>query len=91
MEFPLRTIKVGSRNIKREPWMTAGLLNSSRHKAKLLWKKLKKPTEQNILEYKIYLKLFNTIKRKAIIIYYNVLDQNRHNTKHTWNILKKAI
>ena len=51
-----------------------------------------KPTEQNILEYKIYLKLFNKIKRKAIICYYKtVLDQNRHNTKQTWNILKKAI
>ena len=48
MAFPIRTIKVVSRNIKREPWMTAGLLNSSRHKSKLLLKKLKKPTEKNI-------------------------------------------
>ena len=40
--FPLRTIKVGSRHIKREPWMTAGLLNSSRHKSKLLLTKFKK-------------------------------------------------
>ena len=72
--------------------MTAGLLNSSRHKSKLLLKKLKKPTEKNILEYKIYLKLFNKIKRKARIFYYKtVLNQNRHNTKQTWNILKKAI
>ena len=92
MAFPIRTIKVGSRNIKREPWMTAGLLNYSRHKSKLFLKKLKKPTKKNILEYKIYLKLFNKIKRKARIFYYKtVLDQNRHNTKQTWNILKKAI
>ena len=69
-----------------------GLLNSSRHKSKLLLKKLKKPTEKNILKYKIYLKLFNKIKRKARIFYYKtVLDQNRHNTKQIWNILKKAI
>ena len=55
-------------------------------------KKFKKPTEKNILEYKIYVKLFNKIKRKARICYYkNVLDQNRHSTKQTRNILKKAI
>ena len=47
----MKTVKIKSRNIKREPWMTMGLLNSSKTKSKLHLKKLKKPTQTNILEY----------------------------------------
>ena len=90
--FPLKTVKVRTRNIKREPWMTSGLLNSSRHKSKLHMKKLKKPTQINIQEFKTYLKLFNKIKRKAKITYYKtIIEENKHNTKQIWKVLKKAI
>ena len=37
--FPLRTIGAKSKNIKREPWFTNGLLTSSKKRAKLLTKK----------------------------------------------------
>jgi hypothetical protein len=90
--FPLKTTMVKSRNIKREPWMTVGLLNSSRQKSKLYAKKLKKPTDSNILQFKTYLKLFNKIKRKAKITYYKtILEENKNNIKQIWKVLKKAI
>ena len=90
--FPMKSIKIGTRSIKREPWMTVGLMNSSRHKSKLHIQKLKKPTEINIHKFKTYLKLFNKIKRKAKINYYKtILEQNKHNTKQIWKVLKKAI
>jgi len=50
--FPLETITIDSRNIKREPWMTKGLHTSSRNKSKLFNKKLKKPTQANVTSYK---------------------------------------
>ncbi|KAK2139609.1 hypothetical protein LSH36_1693g00008, partial [Paralvinella palmiformis] len=46
----------------------------------------------NILQFKTYLKLFNKIKRKAIITYYKtILEENKNNIKQIWKVLKKAI
>ena len=90
--FPLKTIKISNRNIKREPWMTKGLLNSSRNKSKLLIKKLKKPTQANVTYYKTYVNIFNKAKRKAKIIYYKTkLEENKQNSKQLWTVLKQAI
>jgi len=43
--FPLKKITINRKSIKREPWMTVGLLNSSKTKSKLYIKKLKQPTD----------------------------------------------
>jgi len=51
---PLLTVKQSRKNTKKEPWMTAGLLISSKNKNKLMIKKIRKPTEPNILAYKKY-------------------------------------
>ena len=40
--FPLRTVKINKKFIKREPWVTSELLVASRQKAKLLAKKIRK-------------------------------------------------
>ncbi len=45
--FPLIQVKQNKRYIKRELWVTSGLLTSSRTKAKLLRKKLERPTNEN--------------------------------------------
>jgi len=90
--FPLRKLKVGEKAIKRSPWMTLGLMTSSRNKSKLYTKKLKKPTETNINAYKTYLKILNKLKRRAKITYFKTsIDENKHNTKQLWKILKQAI
>ena len=79
ISFPLKAVEVGNINIKREPWMTAGLLNSSRYKSKLHVKKLCKPSQANIIEYKTYVKLFNKTKRKAKLAYYKaIIEENKY-------------
>ena len=39
--FPIKEMKTNKKYIKRDPWVTSGLLTSSRTKAKLLKKNLK--------------------------------------------------
>ena len=78
--------------MKREPWFTIGLLTSSRTKAKLFTKKLRKPTEENIQKYKHFNNTFNTLKRKMKTLYYRqILEDNKHDIKKCWSILKQAI
>jgi len=37
-------------------------------------------------------KIFNKLKRRAKIIYFKTsIDENKHNTKQLWKILKQAI
>ena len=68
---PVKSIKTPNKYIKREPWVTNCILTSSLTKSKLLKKKLKKPTEQNINAFKKYCMIFDKVKRwprKAILI-----------------------
>ena len=68
------------------------MLTSSRTKAKLLNKKLKNPNDANIQSYKIFIKIYNRIRRTLKINYYKqMLDENKYNSKKTWSILKQAI
>ena len=90
--FPLRKFRISQKSIKREPWMTPGLMVSSRNKSKLYTMKLKKPTELNINKYKTYVKIFNKLKRRAKITYFKTsIDVNKQNAKELWKILKQAI
>ena len=68
--LPKKRIKLMRKYIKREPWMTQGLLNSSINKSKLLRTKIRKPTENNIKKYKYFCKMFNKLKRLANSKYY---------------------
>ena len=90
--FPLKTIRPNKKYIKRDPWVTHELLASSRMKTKLLHKKMKNPTEENIHQYKTYLNMYNKMKRSTKSAYYkDILDINKSNIKKTWKILNEAI
>ena len=90
--FPLTTVKFNKKYIRREQWMTSGLLTSSRTKAKLFTKIFYKPTAHNINQYKTYNNTFNKLKRlMKIKYYYTVLEENKFNIKKSWSILKLAI
>ena len=92
VSFPIKTIKLGKKSIKREPWMTTGLINSSKKRNKLFAKKSQTPSENNICHYKNYVTLFNKLKRKAKISYYRTaIEDNRHNMKQMWKILNQAV
>ena len=83
---------MSTKHIRREPWVTKGLLTSSINKTKLYNKKLSKPTEYNICKYKSYNKLYNKLRRTLKIRYYEELfSSNRNNIKQTWTELKKII
>ena len=64
--FPLKHRKF----IKRSPWITNGLIQSSITKGKLLSKKLKSPTNVNTITYKRYSILYNKLLRTAKANYY---------------------
>jgi len=83
--FPLKKVKLRNKFIKRDPWMTQGLLHSSINKAKLYKKKLSSPTPANIQHYKNYNSIFNTTRKHAKKRYFEELFlQNKTNMKQTW-------
>ena len=85
--FPLRLVKINKKYIKRDPWMTLGLLTSSRHKCKLFSNNLKHPTEHNINMFKMYNNLYNKLKRHMKLQYYtSVLSNNKTDTKNVVHI-----
>ena len=90
--FPLETKTTNRKYVRREPWVTKGLLISSQHKFKLFKNKINKPTTDNIEHYKTYLNIFNRVKRDLKKIYYEtILDEYRYDMKKTWNVLHQLI
>ena len=92
MAFPLKTKTIKKKYIKHQPWMTAGLLQSTIQKSKLLKLKLNKPTEENLNNYKKYNREYNKLKRLVKSTYYTEkIEEHKHDMKKTWTILKEAI
>ena len=90
--LPTKRIKLSRKYIKREPWMTQGLLNSSLNKSKLLRTKKKKNTENNINKYKYFCKMFTKLKRLAKSKYYtDLFYMNMSNVKRTWQIFREVL
>ena len=92
LAIPTKIIKLNRKYIKREPWVTQGLLNSSITKLKLLRAKIRKPSEHNIHKYKDFCKVFNRIKRSAKSNYYtDIFAISINNIKRTWELLRQAL
>jgi len=81
--FPKTQTQISTKHIRREPWVTKGLLTSSINKTKL-YKKLSKPAEYNICNYKSYNTLYNILRRTLKIRHYEELFiSNKNNIKQT--------
>ncbi len=90
--FPIVKSKINKKYIKKEPWMTSGLLISSQTKSKLFKKKLTKPTQINIANYIMFRDKYNKTKKQMKHNYYhNILEANIHNMKKTWQTLKRVL
>ena len=91
--FPLTNVKTSRRYIKRQHWITQGILNSSINKCRLLRAKIRNQTVHNITIYKNYCKVFIKIKRAAKKKYYteSFAAQNVNNIKRTWQLLHEAL
>ncbi len=59
--FPMRTERKPGKYVKREPWLTKGLLTSCKTKNELFKVKLSNPTELNILRYTNFNRMFTKL------------------------------
>jgi exonuclease III len=90
--FPIKSCKIPKKYIKRSPWMTEGLIQSSLNKSKLMRAKLRKPTDLNINKYKEYNKNYKKVLRKMKEKYYSdQLEAAKYDMKKTWSILRMAM
>ena len=89
--FPVCKIRIKTKSLL-SPWITKGILKSSKRKHKLYDKFLKYKTYTNEVNYKNYKNLFETIKFKAKKLYYsNLIVKYQNDIKKTWKVTKEVI
>jgi exonuclease III len=90
--FPRKTTINKGKPILKQPWMTPGLLKSSKKKAKLHLKYVKVPTLANKNKFISYRNRFKTIRTKAEKQYYAVeFTKHSNNLKKTWTLIRNII
>ena len=88
LAFPLIQMKPSKFKARHKPWMSSGLLVSSATKHKLLSKKLKFPTHENISKFIAYSKLLAKLKKQAKRTYFLCgFKDAKHNIKATWKLI----
>lgn len=90
---PEKTIKLSYKKKLRQPWMTTGLLKSSKTKDKLFKNFLRKPKDTCILnKYTHYRNRYNKLKRISKQNYYAAqLNKYKCDSKNTWSVLNNLI
>ena len=90
---PEKVLKAPKHRFKKEPWMTWGLLKSSRRLNKLYYKQLRSPKDSiQHMDYVIYRNTYNRLKRKAKQKYYaETLDKHKSDIRKTWTIINGMI
>ena len=92
LSFPLVNVKPNDKYISFSPWMTKGLLTSRRQKEKLFALKIKNPVTQNVNRFKSYNNLYNSVKRKHKMLYYEQKFQEySSNMKESWGLIREVI
>jgi hypothetical protein len=90
--FPLVKVKHNRNYIKKEKWITSGLLTSLRTKNKLYRKKINNPSDTNIEKYKKFLNKYNKIKREMKRSYFDSkLNEVKNDIKATWNVIREVV
>ena len=89
--FPKIKTKVNSKT-RLSPWITRGILKSSKRKQKLYEKFLKNRNSVNRENYKTFARLFESIKQNTKKNYYhNLLISYENDMKRTWVTVKEII
>ena len=90
---PEKTVTIPYKRIMREPWMTKGILKSSKHRDKLFQAKLRQPPDHHShSKYTTYRNLFNKIKRASKQTYYeNLLHMYKDDIKNTWKTVNSLL
>jgi hypothetical protein len=89
--FPVVTKCVKKKTLAN-PWITPGIIKSSKKKQRLYNKFLKKKTFNNETIYKNYKRIFEMVIKKSKKYYYTEqLLKHKNDRKNTWNIIKEVI
>ena len=91
--LPIKTRKVPTRSIRREKWMTAGLLYCTRRNKDLYKKMIQDRTnEVNSIKYKEYNNILQRTKRAAKrTYYYDQCVEHQGNTTKLWKTINHVI
>ena len=90
--LPVKTGQIKYKNIRKEPWISAGLLRCIKRSKKLYSHSIRKgSTETDHLVYMDYSRFLTRVKRFAKKQYYETkCEEYKHNTKKLWNIINKV-
>jgi hypothetical protein len=89
--FPETTKFVKTKTLLN-PWITQGILKSSKRKQRLYNKFIKKRTLKNEINYKNYKRLYESVLRRSKKSYYSEqLNKHNKNTQKMWSIIKEVI
>lgn len=90
---PMKTVVIPYTKLIHTPWMTTGLMKSSKMVNKLYKKALKHNKDTHYYEnYKRHRNLFNQLKRKAKHAYFKEqLNESRNNIAKTWKVINKIL
>jgi hypothetical protein len=88
--FPLRPVKATKVRLNQSPWITQGIVKSSRKKDKLYRKFLKTQNETNETKYKLYRNKLTHVIRKTKKMYFEKKFQTcKSDIKKTWDTITK--
>ena len=87
----MKTIKLNKKDLL-SPWITKGIKKSSRTKQRLYEKYLRSKKSTDFEMYKNFKKLFESIRKKSKLGYYNKqIQKNIHDSRKTWQTIKEII
>ena len=90
--LPINTRQIKYKNIRKEPWVSAGLLGCIKMSKKLYSRSIRSDsTETECLAYRDYARCLTRLKRFAKKQYYeSKCEEFKHNTKELWNIINEV-
>ena len=88
---PMRERKIKYKNIRREPWLTSGVMISIKKCKKLYKNSIKADkTPRDVEQYVKYNVCLRKVKRGAKKLYYmQKCTEFKHNTKKLWGTINK--
>ena len=85
---PMKKIKISKKKIIKEPWLTKGIISSSRKQLRLYKPSLTTRSEADRDRYKQYCDCLKRIKRNCKCLYFSQqCERHKHNTKKLWETI----
>ena len=92
LAFPEVDVRPKNSSSFQNPWMSKGLLISSKTKNKLFSKKVRNPSLLNISNFQAYNVLFNKSKKIAKKLYFSKqFEIKKENVRQTWTLIRDVI